>query len=56
MHGHRPRSRGSSGARTSESRTLSRWNFERSTKLHKLAMSHNRGLDRDKNGIACETA
>jgi len=29
-------------------------NFRRSTKLYKLAMSHNRGLDRDKDGIACE--
>jgi len=29
-------------------------NFKRSTKLYKLAMSYNRGLDRDKDGIACE--
>jgi Excalibur calcium-binding domain len=29
-------------------------NFRRSTKLYKLAMSYNRGLDRDKDGIACE--
>lgn len=28
--------------------------FNRSTKLYKLAMSYNRGLDRDKDGIACE--
>jgi hypothetical protein len=28
----------------------------RSTKLYKLAMSYNRGLDRDKDGIACEKA
>lgn len=28
----------------------------RSTKLYTLAMSHNRGLDRDKDGIACEKA
>jgi len=27
-------------------------NFRRSTKLSKLAMSYNRGLDRDKDGIA----
>jgi hypothetical protein len=56
MHGHRPRSRGSSGGRTSESRTLSRWNFKRSTKLYRLAMSYNRGLDRDNDGVACEKA
>jgi hypothetical protein len=31
-------------------------NFKRSTKLHKLAMSYNCGLDRDKDGIACEKA
>jgi hypothetical protein len=29
-------------------------NFKRSTKLYNLAMSHNRGLDRDKDGVACE--
>lgn len=29
-------------------------NFKRSTKLYKEAMSYNRGLDRDKDGIACE--
>jgi hypothetical protein len=28
-------------------------NFKRSTKLYRLAMSYNRGLDRDKDGIAC---
>jgi hypothetical protein len=28
--------------------------FKRSTQLYKLAMSHNKGLDRDKDGIACE--
>jgi hypothetical protein len=31
-------------------------NFKRSTKLYRLAMSYNRGLDRDKDGIACEKA
>lgn len=30
--------------------------FKRSTKLYKLAMSYNRGPDRDKDGIACEKA
>jgi Excalibur calcium-binding domain len=31
-------------------------NFKRSTKLYRLAMSYNRGLDRDKDAIACEKA
>lgn len=30
--------------------------FKRSTKLYKKAMSHNAGLDGDKDGIACEKA
>jgi Excalibur calcium-binding domain len=30
--------------------------FKRSTRIYRLAMSYNRGLDRDKDGIACETA
>jgi hypothetical protein len=30
--------------------------FRRSTRLYRLAMSYNRGLDRDKDGIACEQA
>jgi hypothetical protein len=29
-------------------------NFKHSTALYLIAMSHNRGLDRDKDGIACE--
>ncbi|MGZ8741010.1 MAG: excalibur calcium-binding domain-containing protein [Gaiellaceae bacterium] len=29
-------------------------NFTRSTKLYNKAMSYNRGLDRDKDGVACE--
>jgi hypothetical protein len=29
-------------------------NFRRSTKLYKLAMTYNKGLDRDKDGVACE--
>jgi hypothetical protein len=29
-------------------------NFKRSTKHYKVAMSYNRGLDRDKDGVACE--
>lgn len=31
-------------------------NFRRSIKIYKQAMSFNRGLDRDKDGIACEAA
>jgi hypothetical protein len=31
-------------------------NFKRSTALYLLAMRHNKGLDRDKDGIACEKA
>ena len=31
-------------------------NFKRSTKLYKLAMSYNRGLNRDRDGIACKKA
>jgi hypothetical protein len=31
-------------------------NFRRSTRLYNVAMSHNKGLDRDKDGIACEKA
>lgn len=31
-------------------------NFTRSDRIHRLAMSYNRGLDRDKDGIACEKA
>jgi Excalibur calcium-binding domain len=30
--------------------------FRRSTRIYNIAMSHNRGLDRDKDGIACEKA
>jgi hypothetical protein len=29
-------------------------NFKRSTKLYLVGMSWNKGLDRDKDGIACE--
>jgi hypothetical protein len=29
-------------------------NFKRSNLLHRRAMSYNRGLDRDHDGIACE--
>jgi hypothetical protein len=30
--------------------------FFRSDRLYRIAMSYNRGLDRDKDGIACERA
>jgi hypothetical protein len=30
--------------------------FLRSDRLYRIAMSYNRGLDRDHDGIACETA
>ena len=30
--------------------------FKRSTRLYNLASSYNKGLDRDKDGIACEKA
>jgi excalibur calcium-binding domain-containing protein len=31
-------------------------NFKHSTRLYNRAMNHNSGLDRDKDGIACEKA
>jgi Excalibur calcium-binding domain len=31
-------------------------NFRRSTLIYRRAMSYNRGLDRDQDGIACEKA
>ena len=30
-------------------------NFKRSNHLYAVAMNHNRGLDRDRDGIACES-
>jgi hypothetical protein len=30
--------------------------FKRSTRIYRLAMSYNKGLDRDKDGVACEEA
>jgi excalibur calcium-binding domain-containing protein len=30
--------------------------FVRSNRVYRLAMSYNRGLDRDKDGVACEKA
>ena len=48
-----PHGIGRVGARDSTSGTPVT-NFKRSTKVYKLAMSYNSGLDRDKDGIACE--
>ena len=50
-----PHGLGRAGARdrTSDTPVI---NFRRSTKLYNLAMSYNRGLDRDKDGVACENA
>jgi Excalibur calcium-binding domain len=31
-------------------------NFRRSNRIYRVAMSWNKGLDRDKDGIACEQA
>ena len=31
-------------------------NFKRSTKIYNTAMSHNKRLDRDRDGVACEKA
>jgi hypothetical protein len=31
-------------------------NFKRSTALYNTAMKYNRGLDRDKDGVACESS
>jgi Excalibur calcium-binding domain len=31
-------------------------NFTRSDRLYRIAISYNRGLDRDKDGVACEKA
>jgi hypothetical protein len=50
-----PHGLGKKGARDRTSDTPVT-NFKRSTKLYNLAMSHNRGLDRDKDGVACEQA
>ncbi len=50
-----PHGIGKVGARDSTSGTPVT-NFKRSTRLYNLAMSYNRGLDRDKDRIACEKA
>ena len=45
-HGHDKLKRGS------KSRPVT--NFKHSTKLYKIAIKHNRDLDRDRDGVACE--
>jgi hypothetical protein len=50
-----PHGLGKVGARDRTSGTPVR-TFKRSTRLYKLAMSYNRGLDRDRDGVACEKA
>lgn len=46
------------GKSTARDRTSGRpvTNFRRDTRLYNVAMSYNKGLDRDKDGIACEKA
>jgi hypothetical protein len=50
-----PHGLGKVGARDRTSGTPVK-NFKRSTKLYNRAMSYNRSLDRDKDGVACEKA
>jgi Excalibur calcium-binding domain len=47
---------GKVGAHDKTTGSLPVTNFKRSNRLFKIAMSYNRGLDRDKDGIACEQA
>jgi hypothetical protein len=49
-----PHGLGRAGARDKTKSGTPVTNFKRSTKLYKLAISYNRGLDRDKDGVACE--
>jgi Excalibur calcium-binding domain len=49
-----PHGLGKVGARDHTTGTPPVTTFHRSTRLYNLAMSYNRGLDRDKDGIACE--
>lgn len=46
------------GRATARDKTSSKpvTNFKRSNRLFAIAMSHNKGLDRDKDKIACEKA
>ena len=49
-----PHGIGKAGARDHVSSGTPVTTFRRSTKLYNLAMSINRGLDRDGDGVACE--
>lgn len=49
-----PHGVGKVGARDKTTSGDSVTTFKRSTKVYNTAMSHNRGLDRDKDGVACE--
>jgi len=51
-----PHGLGKATARDRTSGTPPVTTFKRSNRLYRLAMSYNRGLDRDKDGIACEKA
>jgi hypothetical protein len=51
-----PHGLGRAGARDKTKSGAPVTNFKRSTKLYKKAISYNRGLDRDKDGIACESS
>jgi Excalibur calcium-binding domain len=51
-----PHGIGKVGARDRTSGEAPVTNFKRSTRLYSLAMSYNRNLDRDKDGVACENA
>jgi hypothetical protein len=51
-----PHGIGKVGARDRTSGDAPVTNFKRSTRLYNLAMSYNRNLDRDKDGVACENA
>lgn len=51
-----PHGVGKRNARDKTSSSKKVTNFKRSNRLYKTAMRHNKGLDRDKDGIACEKA
>jgi hypothetical protein len=55
LHKRYPHGVGRLGARNTTSGTPVT-TFKRSTRIYRQAMSYNRGLDRDKDGIACEQA
>jgi hypothetical protein len=51
-----PHGLGKLGARDRSKSGTPVTNFKRSTRLYNKAMSYNRGLDRDRDGVACEKA